>query len=161
MDTYELVQTRCILSSLGSTQEKEKEGLLQLLFASLAWVSVEQRDPDLQSTASMRHSISRRSFRKFYLIALEPLRQHSPTHLLMVDWRAFPLLSPGCSEGGALDPWSPPGHVANKTRREMEQLTIDGNDDGSLILQVEVEVVVVVLLMDLEKKLVCFGCGKC
>lgn len=63
----------------------------------------------------------------------------------------------GMLRGGALDPWSPPGHVAIKTRREMEQLTIDGNDDGSLIF--EVEVVVVVLLMDLVEKLVCFGCG--
>ena len=43
----------------------------------------------------------------------------------------------------------------------MEQLTIDGNDDGSLIFEVEVEVVFVVLLMDLEEKLVCFGCGRC
>jgi hypothetical protein len=43
---------------------------LQLLFASLAWVTVEQRDRDLQSTASTGHSISRRSFQRFYLIAL-------------------------------------------------------------------------------------------
>ncbi len=43
----------------------------------------------------------------------------------------------------------------------MEQLTIDGNDDGRLIFEVEIEVVVVMLLMDLEEKLVCFGCGWC
>lgn len=59
------------------------------------------------------------------------------------------MLSLGCSEGGALDPWSPPDHVASETRREIEQLTIDGNDDGSLIF--EVEVVFVVLLIDLEE----------
>lgn len=30
-----------------------------------------------------------------------------------------------------------------------------------VVLVFEVEVVVVVLLMDLEEKLVCFGCGRC
>jgi hypothetical protein len=49
---------------------------LQLLFASLAWVTVEQHDRDLQSTASTGHSISRRSFQTFYLIALGS--QYSP-----------------------------------------------------------------------------------
>jgi hypothetical protein len=47
----------------------------------------------------------------------------------------------------------------------MEQLTIDGNDDISVIfeveVEVEVEVVFVMLLMDLEEKIVCFGCGRC
>ena len=39
---------------------------------------------------------------------------------------------------------------------------IDGNDDGSVIfeVEVEVEVVFVMLLMDLEK-IICFGCGRC
>jgi hypothetical protein len=49
--------------------------------------------------------------------------------------------------------------VAIKTGREVEQLTIDGNDDGNLMF--EVEVVVVVLLIDLEEKLICFGRGRC
>jgi hypothetical protein len=45
----------------------------------------------------------------------------------------------------------------------MEQLMIDGNDDGSVIfeVEVEVEVVFVMLLMDLEEKIICFGCGRC
>ena len=45
----------------------------------------------------------------------------------------------------------------------MEQLTIDGNDDGSVIFEVEaeVEVVFVMLLMDLKENIVCFGCGRC
>jgi len=49
---------------------------LQLLFASLAWVTVEQHDRDLQSIASTGHSIPRRSFQTFYLIALGS--QYSP-----------------------------------------------------------------------------------
>jgi hypothetical protein len=114
VDTYELIQTRCILSSLGSTQEKGERRALRLLFASLAWVSVEQRDRDLQSTASMGHSISRRSFRKFYLIALEP--HYSPKRLLMADWTGFSTAVTRMLRGGRTRPLASSRPCGNQDR---------------------------------------------
>jgi hypothetical protein len=114
---------------------------LQLLFVSLAWVTVEQRDRDLQSTASTGHSISCRTLQKFYLIALGP--QYSPDAPPHGRLKSFSTAVIRMLRGRRSRPLESSGPCGNQDRREMEQLTIDGNDDGSLIFEAEVEVVVI------------------